>query len=146
LELAGASIAIVEDFWPGGMPGAIMQTIEVIENDPEMRALISEWLRTEGYGVHEISRIDDARARDVDLVVVNLENLHLDGADYVQRVKKIYATAALIGMSTQVSRTLAAGSERARRLGLARLISKPCRSSELLSAVADTIGLAADGI
>ena len=121
-------------------PGSIMLTIEVIEDDIAMRTLISEWLHAEGYCVRAESRIGTERRTDVDLVVMNLGNLHLDGIEDVRRVRQLYANAALIGVSTQVSRTLAADSDQARHLGLVGLVSKPCRSSELLSAVADAIG------
>ena len=119
-----------------------MLTIEVIEDDPAMRTLISEWLQAEGYRVRARSRLGEEGRTDVDLVVADLGDPHLDGDGYVRRVRQLYADAALIGISTRVSRTLAADSERALRLGLVRLISKPCRSSELLSAVAETIGAA----
>jgi CheY-like chemotaxis protein len=117
-----------------------MLTIEVIEDDMAMRTLISEWLRAEGYRVRAESRIGAERRTDVDLVVMNLGNLRLDGIEYVRRVRQIYENAALIGVSTQVSRTLAAESDQARHLGLVGLVSKPFRSSELLGAVAEAIG------
>lgn len=117
-----------------------MQTIEVIEDDIAMRTLISEWLHAEGYRVRAESRLGEERRTDVDLVVMNLGNLHLDGMEYVRRVRRLYANAALIGVSTQVSRTLAADSDQARHLGLVGLVSKPCRRSELVGAVVDAIG------
>ena len=124
-----------------------MQTIELIENDTAMRALICEWLQSEGYRVRARPRIGNDRSADVDLVVANLEDLHQGAADYVRHVRARYANAPLIGMSTQVTRTLPAASAQARHLGLTRLIPKPCHSSELLSAVVDTIGSAtSDGI
>jgi CheY-like chemotaxis protein len=127
-------------FRPRPRLASIMLTIEVIEDDVAMRTLISEWLHAEGYRVRAESHIVDERRTDVDLVVVNLGNLHLDGIETVRRVRRTYANAALIGVSTQVSRTLAVDSEQAQTLGLARLVSKPCRSSELLGAVMDAIG------
>ena len=117
-----------------------MLTIELIEDDTAMRALISEWLQAEGYRVRSRPRIGTDRRTDVDLVVANLGNLHLDGAGYGQQLRQLYADAPLIGISTQVSRTLAADSAQGLHLGLARLLPKPCRSSELLSAVVDAIG------
>ncbi len=117
-----------------------MLTIEVIEDDIAMRTLISEWLPAAGYCVRAKSRIGVERRTDVDLVVMNLWNLHLDGIEYVRRVRQLYSNAALIGVSTQVSLTLAADSDLAGHLGLVGLVSKPCRSSELLSAVVDAIG------
>jgi CheY-like chemotaxis protein len=117
-----------------------MLTVEVIEDDIAMRALISEWLLAGGYRVRAKSRLGHQPETGVDLVVVDVGNLHLDGIEYVRRVRQLYAKAALIGVSTQVSRTLAADSEQALQLGLAGLISKPCRSDELLGAVADAIG------
>jgi CheY-like chemotaxis protein len=140
LEPAELPIPIVEDSLASPAPGSIMLTIEVIEDDVAMRTLISEWLHAEGYRVHAESRIGEELRADVDLVVVNLGNLHLDAIEYMRRVRQLYANAALIGVSTQVSRTLAAGSEQAQQLGLVRLVSKPFRSSELLGAVMDAIG------
>ena len=44
-------------------------------------------------------------------------------------------------MSTQVGRSLGANSETLRRLGLVRLLAKPCEREELLEAVAEAIAV-----
>jgi CheY-like chemotaxis protein len=121
-------------------PGSIMPAIEVIEDDIAMRTPISEWLHAEGCRVRAESRLGEERRTDVDLVVMNLGNLHLDGMEYVRRVRQLHAGAASIGVATQASRTLAANPDQARHQGPVWLVSKPCRRSELVGAVADAIG------
>ena len=119
-----------------------MLTIVVIEEDVAMRTLFSEWLAAEGYRVR--GRADRGTARDdeVDLVVVDLLDLPNQGARTVREVKDLYPRAALIGISTQLSRTFAGDSAHARALGVSRLVPKPCGRSELVGAVVDAIGIA----
>lgn len=118
-----------------------MSTVEIIEDDSAMRTLLSEWLAGAGYRVHARAAIGPAATAGVDLVVVNLLNLPAQGAETIRRVKTLYPGAALIGVSTQLSRTPAAGSRQARALGVSRLVSKPCTRGELLEAVAGALGL-----
>jgi CheY-like chemotaxis protein len=134
----------IEDSCLDLYPAFIMKTIEVIEDDIGMRSLISEWLLAEGYSVRARSYVGNASEADVDLVLVNLSKLLGGGGgiDTVRQVKRLYAKAALIGLSTQVSCTMPVNSEQASLLGLARLVSKPCRRNELLGAVAAAIGVA----
>ncbi len=117
-----------------------MLTVEVIEQDAAMRALLSEWLAGDGYRVHACAAIGAVATADVDAVVVDLPNLPQQGAETIRRLKTVHAQAPLIGLSTQVDAD--AGSRLARSLGLARLVAKPCSRSVLLSAVADALGRA----
>lgn len=116
-----------------------MPTIVVIEEDLAIRALISEWLADEGYFVRALPAAGESRGADVDLVIVNVLNLRAQGADRVREVKAMYPQSALIGISTQLKRSLPSDSDPARALGVSRLVAKPCTREELLEAVTGAI-------
>jgi CheY-like chemotaxis protein len=119
-----------------------MLTIVVIEQDIAMRTLVCEWLEAEGYRVRGRSAGASAVVSGVDLVIVDLLNLPTQGAEAVRQVKSTYPGAMLIGISTQLSRTLGADSPQARALAISGLVTKPCTRNELLAAVVDAIGVA----
>lgn len=119
-----------------------MPTIVVIEEDMAMRALICEWLAGEGYRVRGLPAARAPREAGVDLVIVNVLNLRAQGADTVRQVQAMYPGAALIGISTQLGRSLSSDSDPARALGVSRLVAKPCTRDELLGAVTAAIGAA----
>ena len=117
-----------------------MLTVEVIEDDLAMRALLVEWFAGEGYRVRACGGSGAAVKAGVDAVVVDLPNLPTQGAGTIRHVKSLYPGAALIGLSTQAGEASGRDSRQARALGLARLVSKPCSRCELLTAVAGAIG------
>lgn len=122
--------------------GPSMLTIVVIEEDIAMRTLFCEWLDAAGYRVRGRSERTARVEEGVDLVIVDLPNLPTQGADAVRQVGGAYRGAAVIGISTQLSRTLAADSPQARAFGVRALVTKPCTRGELLTAVAGAIGVA----
>ena len=108
-----------------------------------MRTLICEWLLDQGYAVQGLSvRSLPAQRARADLVIVDVPYFRARGADTVRAVRARYPNAALIGLSTQLGRSLRSDSGAARGLGLSRLVAKPCTREELLDAVADAIGAA----
>ena len=117
-----------------------MLKVVVIEEDIAMRALIGEWLAGEGYDVRALSSADTSRGGGdlcAELVIVDLVNLRSQGAQAIGAVQRRFPGAKVIGMSTQVGRSLGANSETLRGLGLVRLLAKPCGREELLEAVAE---------
>lgn len=120
-----------------------MATIAVIDDDMAMRTLTCEWLVDAGYVVRGVplgsSDADDAP----DLVIVSIPNLRAAGADALREVRATYPRSALIGLSTQLARSLGPDSALVRSLGLRRLVAKPFAREELTGAVADAIGPAA---
>lgn len=120
-----------------------MLTVEVLEDDLPMRALLAEWLAGEGYRVRACAGFGDRVRTDVDAVVVDLTDLPARGAETIRRVKSLYAGAALIGISTQWCEAAGGDSRQARDLGVHRLVSKPCSRRELTSAVAGALGAVA---
>jgi DNA-binding NtrC family response regulator len=116
-----------------------MLKVVVIEEDIAMRALFGEWLAGEGYEVRALPTVDASRGGDdlsAEMVIVDLVNLRSQGAQAIHAVHGRFPGAMVIGMSTQVGRSLAANSETLRGLGLVRLLAKPCEREELLEAVA----------
>lgn len=113
-----------------------MPTVVVIEEDGAMRMLIREWLDAAGYAAGKAS-VDGAH---VDLVIVDIPNLRSHAAQTVRAVRAAHPRAAMIGLSTQLGRSLPGDSAQAIALGLGRLIAKPLARDELLAAVADAIG------
>ena len=104
-----------------------------------MRELIGEWLVGEGHDVRALSTVAGSRGRELsaELVIVDLVNLRSQGAQAIDAVQLRFPRAKVIGMSTQVGRSLGGNSETLRGLGLVRLLAKPCEREELLEAVAE---------
>ena len=119
-----------------------MLSIVVIDDDMAMRTLICEWLTAEGYRVRGLAVADDRKGGgDADLVIVNVLNLRSRGAQTLREVQAMYPQSALIGMSTQLGRSLSGDSALARSLGVKRLVAKPVARDEMLNAVIATIGI-----
>ncbi len=116
-----------------------MRTVEVIEDDPAMRALLLEWLTDEGYRVRVHGLSDDAAAWKADAVVVDLSNQQLQGAEAIRHASSRFAPAAVIGLSTRLIHAPAGDSLQARTLGLDELLPKPCSRQALVAAVARAI-------
>ena len=113
-----------------------MQTVEVMEDDPAMRALLLEWLSDEGYRVRIRGLSEDALAWTADAVVVDLSNQQLQGAEAIRHASARFAPSVVIGLSTRLIHTAAGASLQARAPGLGELVPKPCSRQALVAAVA----------
>ena len=121
-----------------------MSTVVVIDEDGPMRALICEWLEGARYAVDPVGGSTAVEGRsEVGLVIVDIPNLRFHGPGTVRGVRERYPHAAIIGMSTQLGRSLPGNSVEASAMGVGRLIAKPLTRDELLAAVVDSIGVAA---
>jgi CheY-like chemotaxis protein len=119
-----------------------MPKILGIEEDGAMRVLISEWLAGEGHEVGSLPRPGAAPDDTVDLVILDLPHPRSRGGESaraVQAVHAAYPSAAVIGISTRLGRSLGCESDAARALGVHRLLAKPCSREELLGAVAAAV-------
>jgi DNA-binding response OmpR family regulator len=119
-----------------------MSKIMVIEEDSAMRMLLCEWLTAEGHRVDSAARHDAARETlqdPVALVVLDLPRPRTHAAataSLVRSVRNAFQHAPVLGISTQLARSLGSGSEVGRALGVEGLLAKPCTRQELLGAVA----------
>jgi len=119
-----------------------MLSIVVIDDDMAMRTLICEWLTAAGYRVRGLAAADGRSGGVVvDLVIVNVLDLRSRGAQTLREVQAMYPQSALIGMSTQLGRSLSGDSALARSLEVRRLIAKPFARNEMLASVIATIGM-----
>ena len=103
-----------------------MSKIMVIEEDVAMRVLISEWLACEGHDVRALPRQGSASDSTVALVILDLPHPRSRGdetACAVKAVRAAYPRAAVIGISTQLGRSLGVESGAARALGVKRLLA-----------------------
>lgn len=107
-----------------------------------MRLLISEWLAGEGHEVRSLPRQVAGSDDTVDLVILDLPHPRSrsgETARAVQAVHAAYPRSSVIGISTQLGRSLGSDSDAARALGVDRLLAKPCSREELLGAVAAAV-------
>jgi CheY-like chemotaxis protein len=120
----------------------MMPTIVIIEEDTAMRALICEWLRGEGYDVLPRPAVDAGAeaALDAHLVIADLPNLRSSGAQAVREVRRRYPYSQVVGLSTQLDKSLPGDSHLARRFGVRHLVTKPCSRDELIDVVSHALG------
>lgn len=118
-----------------------MSKIMVIEEDSAMRMLLCEWLTADGHRVDSAPRHDTARDNLEDpagLVVLDLPHPRTHAAvaaALVRNVRHAFPHAMVLGISTQLARSLGIGSEVASALGVEGLLAKPCTRQDLLGAV-----------
>jgi CheY-like chemotaxis protein len=127
-------------YWRMGAGGncreAAVLTVEVIEDDVAMRALLSEWLAGGGYRVLPRSSRCVRTAADADLVVVDVPYPPSAGAEVVTRLRAAHPGADIVGLSTWSQSDPNGASRQARLLGVQCLVGKPFSRGELLDAVA----------
>lgn len=120
------------------------QTILIVDDDPELRRLMGEFLQRHGYEVElasDAAAMDDILAdRKVDLVVLDLMMPGEDGLSVCRRLAS--------SGKTPVVMLSAAGEETDRIVGLEvgadDYISKPCSPRELLARIRAVLRRAAD--
>jgi len=115
-----------------------MRRILVVDDDPENRDLLREFLEANGYpqveAVADGLAAREALARDGDCPII-IADLHMpneSGLDLLRNLRKQNAKHQIILMSSYFS---AAERKSARDLGAFVLLDKPFRLSDLLDAV-----------
>jgi DNA-binding response OmpR family regulator len=116
-----------------------MGNIAIYERDDLMYALLLEWLGGAGYGVPESASPSDLPA-GVDLVIVSLSMPKQDSGALIRRVQQLHPKTPIIALSSQARSGLCSDGAAARALGVACVMAKPLRRSELLAAVQAVIG------
>ncbi len=117
-----------------GMMGDMLEWVIVVEFDPLVRALLSEWLEEAGMRVLAFDAPDALPMISTCLIIVDLAHIRQSSADIIRRVRTLYPGVPLLGLSTQAREGTGVGSEVARRLGVDMLLPKPCERLILVRA------------
>ena len=117
-----------------------MSSIVIIEQDPFMRSLLSEWLTADGYRVHAVGEDDGESHSDADLLIVDLYMPRHLGAGRLRSAKHTYPGVPIIAVSAQFHAGLDCAGPIAQSLGVDRVIAKPFGRDALLHAVQSMIG------
>ena len=117
--------------------------ILVIDDDPLMRDLITDWLEGEGYRVlkaTDCSAACTALERRPALVVSDMWMPGPCGAAAIAFLKEKFPDMRLIAVSGHFGSGQGTTPQDAMKAGAARALAKPVKRAELLSAVAELIG------
>lgn len=115
-------------------------TILVVDDDPNMRELLSLHLRSAGYTVHAAKDAIEAGyvvLRDPpDLIISDVNMPHLDGFEFISALKadKTVPNIPVIFLTTEEE-----GEVRGRGLGVVGYIKKPVLVAKLLQTVAQHV-------
>jgi DNA-binding response OmpR family regulator len=115
----------------------------IYEEDDLMRALLEEWLGTEGYRVYGAASHSAAARENVDLVIVSIYMPKQSGVQLVTELRAAYPRTPLIAISAQFRSGLSTAGATAESLGVARVIAKPLTRDALLATVRAILATAA---
>jgi DNA-binding response OmpR family regulator len=115
-----------------------MSGIAIYERDDMMRALIREWLNGAGYAVRE-STAPSVPAARVDVAIVSISMPKQEGDALIRRVQALHPRTPIIALCSQARSGLSLDGATARALGVERVMAKPLRRGDLLSAVQSVI-------
>ena len=108
-----------------------MSTIAIVDDDAQMRSLMTEWLTGEGYRVGET---------ESDLVVVDVYMPRQFGFGALRSARARYPGVPIIAISGQFQPDVQCAGPAAAALGVDRVIAKPFSREALLESVRSVIG------
>jgi CheY-like chemotaxis protein len=120
-----------------------IKEILVIDDDPIMRDLITDWLEAAGYKVHKATDCSSACTaldRAPALVVSDMWMPGPCGAEAIRWMRQKNPGLQLIAVSGHFGSGQGCTEEAAVQAGAARALAKPVKRAELLGAVAELIG------
>jgi YesN/AraC family two-component response regulator len=120
-----------------------MQSILIIDDEPQIRSMIRLILERSGYSVIEasdgIEGIRLFREKPADLIITDLIMPNKDGIGMIIELKKEFPEVKIVAMSGGGLNRPEGYLRGAQKLGAACTLSKPINRQELLRAVKDTL-------
>lgn len=121
-----------------------MESILIIDDEPQIRSMIRLLLERAGYSVMEaadgVEGIRLFRENPVNLIITDLIMPNKDGIGMIIELKKEFPDAKIIAMSGGGLNRPEGYLRGAQKLGAACTLSKPINRQELLRVVKDTLG------
>jgi DNA-binding NtrC family response regulator len=122
----------------------LMARILVIDDDPDMRALLEQMLKADR---HEVVLAADGSegvqqycAQPADLVITDLYMPGQEGLETITELRRIFPAVRIIAMSGRAAAETMLSI--AQKLGAVEMLQKPFTAEELLAAVARALGKA----
>lgn len=122
------------------------QRVLVIDDDPDLLAVIRGLLEVDGFGVDIAPTggegLSKSTAAPPDLILLDLMMPGMNGIEVFKKLKANPKTASIpvIFLTAMQDKEF---SKTALTLGADRYISKPCESEDLLSTIRETLGVTA---
>jgi YesN/AraC family two-component response regulator len=120
-----------------------MESILIIDDEPQIRSMIRLILERAGYSVMEaadgVEGIRRFRENPVNLIITDLIMPNKDGIGMIIELKKEFPDAKIIAMSGGGLNRPEGYLRGAQKLGAACTLSKPINRQELLRVVKDTL-------
>jgi len=114
-----------------------MARILVIDDDPDLRAVLEQMLRPAGYEVVLAADgregVAQFRAQSADVVITDLYMPHQEGFETINELRRRFPGIAIIAMSGKPAAATLLSI--AQKLGVTAALQKPFTSDELLAAV-----------
>jgi len=120
--------------------GQVMSGIAIIEDDAQMRSLLTEWLTAEGYRVNGVSGGHALARGPADVVIVDVYMPRHLGVERLRSARADYPGMPIIAISGQFRPDVECAGPAAKALGVERVIAKPFKREALLDAVRSLIG------
>jgi CheY-like chemotaxis protein len=117
--------------------------ILVIDDDPIMRDLVTDWLEAAGYVVHKATDCQSACTaleQHPALVVSDMWMPGPCGAEAIKWMRQKHPALQLIAISGHFGSGQGTSAQDAVGAGAARALAKPVKRAELLAAVSELIG------
>jgi DNA-binding response OmpR family regulator len=119
-----------------------MARILVIDDDPDMRALLEQTLKSAGHEVALAAEgsegLEQYCANPADLVITDLYMPGQEGLETIMELRRLFPQAAIMAMSGRAAAETMLSI--AKKLGAVEMLQKPFTVEELLAAVAGTLG------
>lgn len=128
---------------PAALPGGNGETVLVVDDEENIRAIMTATLVKFGYkviaasdGANAVEKFDEHRGK-FDLVITDLAMPNMDGVTLMQRLKRLAPGIRIVAMTGLMAEGQSADLE---RMGVTGLLPKPFTAKALLETVAESLG------